>query len=62
MAAAAVVGVEVDELEPSYDEAHQRNNWPEWKEAIDVELGNLKAAGTWEVVESPHGTNVVDSK
>src|ERR1700678_1674953 len=62
MAAAAVVGVEVDELEPSYDEALQRHDWPKWKEAIDVELGNLKAAGTWKVVERPHGTNVVDSK
>ena len=62
IAAVAVVDVEGDDLEPSYDEARQRSDWPKWKEAIDVELGNLKAAGTWEVVERPHGTNVVDSK
>lgn len=62
IAAVAVMDVEGDDLEPSYDEARQRSDWPKWKEAIDVELGNLKAAGTWEVVERPHGTNVVDSK
>ena len=33
-----------------------------WRKAIDVELENLKTAGTWEVVERPEGTNVVDSK
>ena len=51
MAAVAVVGVEANDLELSYDEVC---DWPKWKEAIDVELGNLKAAGTWEVVERDH--------
>jgi hypothetical protein len=62
MIAAAVIGPEVDEVEPSYEEARRRSDWPEWKKAIDVELENLKAAGTWEVVERPENTNVVDSK
>ena len=62
MAAVAVVGIEADDVEPLYDEACQQSDWPKWKEAIDVELGNLKATGTWEVVERPHGTNIVDSK
>jgi tellurite resistance-related uncharacterized protein len=32
------------------------------KDAIRVELDNLKAAGTWEIVERLRDTNVVDSK
>ena len=62
MAAVAVVDIEADDVELLYDEACQQSDWPKWKEAIDVELGNLKAASTWEVVERPHGTNIVDSK
>src|SRR6202522_2462530 len=60
--AAAVVGLEMDELEPSYQEACRRSDWPEWQKAINVELGNLNAAGTWDVVQRPENTNVVDSK
>ena len=60
--AAAVIGPEIDELEPSYQEARKRSDWPELEKAINVELKNLKAAGTWDVVERPENTNVVDSK
>src|SRR5271168_196197 len=62
IAAVAVVGSEIDELEPSYEQARMRTDWPQWKAAIDVELQNLRAAGTWEVVERPDDVNVVDSK
>ena len=62
MVAAAVIGPEMDDLEPSYEEAHRQSSWPEWKKAIDVELENLKIAGTWDVVERPENTNVIDSK
>ena len=62
MAALAAAGPEVDELEPSYEEAQKRSDWPQWKEAIEVELTNLEEAGTWEVVERPRNINVVDSK
>jgi len=62
MVAAAVIGPEMDEIEPSYEEARRRSDWPEWKKAVDVELENLKAAGTWGVVERPENTNIVDSK
>ena len=61
-AAVAIISSEVDEVEPSYEEAHSRSDWPKWKEAIDVELRNLNEAKTWEVVERPVGVNVVDSK
>src|SRR6202522_333476 len=62
MMATAVIGPELDETEPSYEEARRRSDWPEWKKAVDVELENLKAAGTWDVVERLDNTNVVDSK
>ena len=59
---AAIAVAEIDEIEPSYEEARMRSDWPEWKKAIEVELQNLKEASTWDVVERPEGINVVDSK
>ena len=43
---AAVAIAEIDEVEPSYEEARLRSDWPEWRKVIDVELQNLKLAGT----------------
>ena len=54
---AAVVIAEVDEIEPSYEEARLRPDWPEWRKAIDVELWNLELAETWDVVERPSSDN-----
>lgn len=62
LAAVAVTEHEMDEIEPSYEEARMRSDWLEWRKAIDVELDNLKSAGTWDVVERPANVNVVDSK
>jgi hypothetical protein len=53
---------EANALEPTYKEARNRSDWPQWEAAIEVELENLQAAGTWEVVKRPASTNVVDSK
>jgi transposase InsO family protein len=53
---------EADALEPTYEEAKKRSDWPMWKEAIAKELAALRAAGTWKVVERPMHRNVVDSK
>jgi hypothetical protein len=58
----AAAMAEADALEPTYEEAQSRSDWPEWKKAIQIELNTLKAAGTWELVERPSNTNVVDSK
>ena len=50
-------------LEPrSFAEAQKRPDWPLWEKAIEEELGALKAAGTWEVVDEPEGVNIVGSK
>ena len=59
---AAMVDAELNEVEPSYKEARMRSDWPEWRKAIDVELQNLKSAGTWNIVERPSNVNIVDSK
>ena len=42
----AVTVVEMDVLEPSYEEAWMRSDWPQWKKAIKIELQSLKAAET----------------
>ena len=50
-------------LEPrSFVEAQKRPDWPLWEKAIQEELGALKAAGTWEVVDEPEGINIAGSK
>ena len=53
---------EADALEPTYEEVRGRSDWPQWKDAIKVKLEALREAGTWEIVERPASTNVVDSK
>ncbi len=49
-------------LNPSYEEAKMREDWPKWQEAIKAELDSLKANGTWSLVERPTEANVVDCK
>ena len=52
-----------EDLEPSYEEAKRRSDWPKWKEAIQAELRSLEANETWLIVERPKdGANVVSSK
>jgi hypothetical protein len=58
----AAAMAEADVLEPSYEEGQSQSDWPEWEKAIQVELDALRTAGTWELVERPPNTNVVDLK
>ena len=58
----AAAMAEADALEPTYVEVQSQSDWPEWKKAIQIELDALKAAGTWELVERPTNTNVINSK
>ena len=44
------------------DEARSRSDWEKWEMAIKSELKSLADAHTWEVVERPHGMNVVGCK
>ena len=60
--AMSAVMAEAEAIEPTFEEAKRRADWPKWEEAIKVELATLKAAGTWTVVKRPENTNVVDSK
>jgi hypothetical protein len=54
---------ESEALEPrDLKEARSRPDWLLWEKAIHEELAVLKAAGTWELVDSPTGANIVGSK
>ena len=46
----------------SVEEARKHPDWPKWEEAINAELGQLDAMGTWEVMDKPAGVNMVGSK
>lgn len=61
---ALVAMISVSEaLEPcSIEEAKHPPDWPLWENAIEEELGVLKAAGTWELADAPEGANIVGSK
>jgi hypothetical protein len=58
----AAAMAEADALEPTYKEAQSQSDWPAWRKAIETELDTLKTAGTWEIVERPPNTNIVDLK
>jgi hypothetical protein len=58
----AATMAEADALVPTYEKDQSRSDWPKWEGAIQVELNNLKTARTWELVERPLNTNIVNSK
>jgi hypothetical protein len=50
-------------LEPlNLKEAKSRSDWLLWEKGIKEELGTLKKAGTWVLVDAPPGANIVGSK
>jgi hypothetical protein len=60
--AMAAEAADIEAIEPTYEEAKARPDWPRWREAIKTELICLNDAGTWTIVERPKGANIVDSK
>lgn len=60
--AMAAVMAEAECLEPTYEEAKKRPDWPDWEVAIKAEIESLIRNETWEVVERPSNTNVVSCK
>lgn len=54
---------EAEALEPrTLAEAKGRPDWPLWENAIQEELTLLKETGTYKLVDSPAGANIVGSK
>jgi hypothetical protein len=60
--AMATVVENAEGLQPTYEEARKRPDWPKWEEAIQKELTTLKEMGTYRLVKRPPGANVVDSR
>ena len=48
-------------LEPSFDEAQNHSDWPQWETTIHSEIKSLNNNETWTVIKCPSGANVVDS-
>lgn len=61
IAMAAVMG-DAEGLEPTFEEARRRPDWPKWDEAARAELESLKKNNTFSLIERPPGVNVVSSK
>jgi reverse transcriptase-like protein len=60
--AMATVVESAEGLQPTYEEARKRPDWPKWQEAIQKELSTLERMGTYRLVKRPPGANVVDSR
>ncbi len=42
-----------DDDQPTFDQAKRSLEWPKWEKAIQAELAQLRAKGTWKLVEKP---------
>ena len=60
--AMAAVVESAEDLQPTYEEARKRPDWPKWQEAIQKELKSLEKMGTYQLVKWPPGSNIVDSR
>ncbi|KAJ8463851.1 hypothetical protein ONZ45_g17438 [Pleurotus djamor] len=57
----ALVGT-LDSDPLSVEEARAREDWPEWKKAMDKEIGQLTDLGTYDLVDLPDGRAPVSCK
>ena len=48
--------------QPYINEAINRPESTQWKEAIEAELIQIEKLGTWEAIEAPLGANIIDSR
>lgn len=52
----------VEDDPQSIDEAKERDDWPEWKTAIESEYTSLIKNGTWILCDLPKGRKTISSK
>jgi transposase InsO family protein len=48
--------------ETTMKEARESAEWPQWKEAMETELNQLRQMGTWELVDLPEGRRAVGNR
>jgi hypothetical protein len=60
--AMAAITAGAEGLEPTFEEAKKRPDWPKWEEAIKIELAALERNGTWSITERLPGANVIGAK
>ncbi len=60
--AMAATTAESKGIEPVFEEAKQRADWPFWRKAIEEEIKTLMQAGTWELVPRPMDQNMIGFK
>jgi hypothetical protein len=54
--------LEGDEDQPTFEQAKRSLEWPEWEKAIQAELAQLRAKGTWKMVEKPKNAIPISNK
>lgn len=52
----------VDDDPLTIEEAKRRNDWPEWKKAIESEYASLLKSNTWTVCELPNDRKAISNK
>jgi transposase InsO family protein len=52
----------VDDIPSNIEELKKRNDWPQWKIAIEEELESLKRNNTWSLTNLPSGRKAIDCK
>ena len=57
-----IAAVANSEDEPTLKEALGGGERKEWIEAIEAELNQIEKLHTWDLIDAPHGTNVIPSR
>jgi len=53
--------ISLESDKPSVEEAMRGPNAEHWRHAMDEEVAAIEKNGTWEIVDPPHGANIIQS-